>query len=79
MVGMVLGDLRVAVRGPYTSGLDDREVARLLGLPLMGEVPTEKGLLAAQDRGAPPGGDDCGPLARFCSAFWERAAVGGGV
>ncbi|CAM5528458.1 hypothetical protein SFUMM280S_03013 [Streptomyces fumanus] len=45
-VGMVLADLRVAVRGPYAPGLDDREVARLLGLPLAGEVPVEAGLPA---------------------------------
>ncbi|KAA0935985.1 septum site-determining protein Ssd [Streptomyces apricus] len=77
VVGMVLRDLRVAVRGPYAPGLDDREVARLLGLPLMGEVPVESGLSAAQDRGSPPAGDGRGPLARFCSTFWERAAAGG--
>lgn len=77
-VGMVLRDLRVAVRGPYAPGLDDREVARLLGLPLLGEVPVDPGLSAAQDRGDPPGSDGRGPLARFCSAFWARAAVAGG-
>jgi secretion/DNA translocation related CpaE-like protein len=77
-VGMILKDLRVAVRGPYAPGLDDREVARLLGLPLMGEVPVDTGLLEAQDRGDPPGSDGRGPLARFCSAFWARAAVAGG-
>ncbi|UPZ30470.1 septum formation initiator [Streptomyces sp. LRE541] len=77
-VGMVLRDLRVAVRGPYAPGLHDREVARLLGLPLLGEVPTETGLPAAQERGAPPGADGRGPLARFCSEFWARAAIAGG-
>ncbi|MCX4972602.1 septum site-determining protein Ssd [Streptomyces sp. NBC_00620] len=76
-VGMVLRDLRVAVRGPYAPGLDDREVARLLGLPLVGEVPVEPPLL---DGGVPPGGSARGPLARFCSAFWQRVPVeGGGV
>ncbi|MFD3926455.1 septum site-determining protein Ssd [Streptomyces sp. NPDC058614] len=76
-VGMVLRDLRVAVRGPYAPGLDDREVARLLGLPLVGEVPLEPPLL---DGGVPPGGSARGPLARFCSAFWARVPVeGGGV
>ncbi|WP_329546317.1 septum formation initiator [Streptomyces sp. NBC_01356] len=76
-VGMVLRDLRVAVRGPYAPGLDDREVARLLGLPLVGEVPVEPPLL---DGGVPPGGSARGPLARFCSAFWARVPVeGGGV
>ncbi|WP_189188643.1 septum site-determining protein Ssd [Streptomyces albiflavescens] len=76
-VGMVLRDLRVAVRGPYAPGLDDREVARLLGLPLVGEVPAEP---APLDGGPPPGGAARGPLARFCAAFWERVPVeGGGV
>jgi secretion/DNA translocation related CpaE-like protein len=77
VVGMVLRDLRVAVRGPYTPGLDDREVARLLGLPLVGEVPAESTQL---DTGVPPGGAERGPLARFCAAFWDRVPVeGGGV
>ncbi|MFF8451683.1 septum site-determining protein Ssd [Streptomyces leeuwenhoekii] len=72
-VGMVLGDLRVAVRGPYAPGLDDREVARLLGLPLAGEVPVESGLLRADTGEQPPGSTGRGPLARFCREFWERA------
>jgi secretion/DNA translocation related CpaE-like protein len=77
VVGMVLRDLRVAVRGPYAPGLDDREVARLLGLPLVGEVPAES---APLDAGVPPGGAARGPLARFCTAFWQRVPVeGGGV
>ncbi|MFF8095333.1 septum site-determining protein Ssd [Streptomyces sp. NPDC016675] len=80
-VGMVLPDLRVAVRGPYDSGLDDREVAGLLGLPLAGEVPVEPGLLRATDHRRPPGTSARGPLARFCREFWERALVetGGGT
>ncbi|CAL9528803.1 septum site-determining protein Ssd [Streptomyces sp. enrichment culture] len=72
-VGMVLRDLRIAVRGPYASGLDDREVARLLGLPLAGEVPVESGLLRATESRRPPGTPSRGPLARFCRSFWERA------
>ncbi|MGW0821882.1 septum site-determining protein Ssd [Streptomyces sp. NPDC002845] len=72
--GMVLRDLRVAVRGPYAPGLDDQEVARLLGLPLVGEVPAEAGL---SESGGPPGSAVRGPLARFCAGFWERALVGG--
>ncbi|OWA08106.1 septum formation initiator [Streptomyces sp. CS113] len=72
-VGMVLRDLRVAVRGPYASGLDDREVARLLGMPLVGEVPVESGLLRATESRRPPGTPSRGPLARFCRGFWERA------
>ncbi|MET9773399.1 septum site-determining protein Ssd [Streptomyces sp. NPDC006367] len=74
-VGMVLGDLRIAVRGPYAPGLDDREVARLLGLPLAGEVPVESGLLRAAEGKRPPGAAGRGPLARFCGEFWERALM----
>ncbi|NEE15045.1 septum formation initiator, partial [Streptomyces sp. SID7499] len=76
-VGMVLRDLRVAVRGPYPPGLDDREVARLLGLPLVGEVPDEPGL--SRQGTAPPGAAPRGPLARFCKGFWERALVEAGA
>ncbi|MEU9202416.1 septum site-determining protein Ssd [Streptomyces sp. NPDC048332] len=76
MAGMVLGDLRVVARGPYASGLDDQWVAQAMGLPLVGELPLEPGLLAEQDTGEPPGGSPRGPLARFCSAFWDRALAG---
>ncbi|MER6103018.1 septum site-determining protein Ssd [Streptomyces sp. NPDC001832] len=73
MAGMVLDDLRVVARGPYAAGLDERWVAQALGLPLAGELPLDSGLLAGQNGGEPPGGSARGPLARFCTAFWERA------
>lgn len=76
MAGMVLDDLRVVARGPYASGLDEQWVADAMGLPLAGEVPLERGLLAEQNMGEPPGGSARGPLARFCTAFWEQALVG---
>ncbi|MGW0669595.1 septum site-determining protein Ssd [Streptomyces sp. NPDC002746] len=79
MAGMVVDDLRVVARGPYASGLDEQWVAHAMGLPLAGELPLEKGLLAEQDAGEPPGGDARGPLARFCSAFWGRALAGEGA
>lgn len=78
LVGMVLPDLRAVVRGPYATGLDDRWVADALRLPLVGELPAEPGLLAAQEDGSPPGASVRGPLARFCAAFWERALAGAG-
>ncbi|MER5295464.1 septum site-determining protein Ssd [Streptomyces pharetrae] len=78
-VGMVLRDLRVAVRGPYAPGLDDHEVARLLGLPLAGELPVESGLSRVADGKEPPGAGGRGPLARFCKDFWERALVEAGA
>lgn len=76
-VGMVLRDLRVVV-GPSRGAaglLDPEEVARLLGLPLVGELPAEGALSAADGGGLPPGGAARGPLARFCTAFWERVPV----
>ncbi|MEV0320788.1 septum site-determining protein Ssd [Streptomyces sp. NPDC050658] len=86
--GMVLRDLRVVVggrAGPAGGGglggfgglgcFDAEEVARLIGLPLVGELPVEAGILAAQAGGMPPGGVARGPLARFCTAFWERVPV----
>ncbi|WCD98496.1 septum formation initiator [Streptomyces sp. HUAS 31] len=72
---LVLRDLRVAVRGPYAPGLDDHEVARLLDLPLVGEVPVEPGLLRPHESDEPPGATGRGPLARFCREFWERSLL----
>ncbi|MEU9445535.1 septum site-determining protein Ssd [Streptomyces sp. NPDC048304] len=77
-VQMVVRDLRVAVRGPYAPGLDDQEVARLLGLPLAGEVPVEPALQRPHGGAKPPGATGRGPLARFCATFWERALVEAG-
>ncbi|PZT72634.1 septum formation initiator [Streptomyces sp. AC1-42W] len=79
MAGMVLDDLRVVACGPYASGLDEGWVARAMGLPLVGEVPRERGLSAEQNLGQPPGGNARGPLARFCAAFWEQVLVAEGA
>ncbi|WP_326807871.1 MULTISPECIES: septum site-determining protein Ssd [unclassified Streptomyces] len=86
-VQLVVRDLRAVVRTPggpggergYGSGLDDEEVARLLGLPLAGELPWERGLLESVDRGLPPGCAKDGALARFCREFWARVLSGGEV
>ncbi|MCF6522575.1 septum site-determining protein Ssd [Streptomyces sp. JJ36] len=77
---MVLRDLRAVVRPPhgpygargYRSGLDEQETARLLGLPLAGELPWEPGLLEGVEHGRPPGSHEHGALARFSRAFWSR-------
>ncbi|WP_156725613.1 septum site-determining protein Ssd [Streptomyces apocyni] len=73
--GMVLRDLRAVVRGPFADGLDAAEVARLLDLPLAGEVPKEPGLLGSDTL---PAGTGRGPLSRFCTAFWSRVSVEAG-
>lgn len=77
-VSMVLKDLRVVARGPFASGLGDEEIAKLIGLPLAGELPSEPDLLDARDGGGPPGASGRGPLARFCSAFLAQALPSGG-
>ncbi|QKW07354.1 septum formation initiator [Streptomyces sp. NA04227] len=82
--GLLLRDLRVVIAPPGRSGtgvggLAAEEVARLLGLPLAGELPVESGLLAAQEDGIPPGGNARGPLARFCARFWAQVPVAGGA
>ncbi|MFI1146032.1 septum site-determining protein Ssd [Streptomyces sp. NPDC020780] len=78
--GMMLEDLRIVARGPYTAGLDEHWVAQALGRPLVGDLPVEAGLVAAQNGAVPPGGHARGPLARFCTAFWELAdASAGGI
>ncbi|MEU6817375.1 septum site-determining protein Ssd [Streptomyces sp. NPDC046860] len=79
-MGLVVRDLRVAVRGPCAPGLDEDEVARLLGLPLIGTVPAEPALLRPRGAARPPGAAGRGPLSRFCAAFWEQALTeAGGV
>ncbi|MET9291651.1 septum site-determining protein Ssd [Streptomyces sp. NPDC003077] len=71
-VHMALHDLRVVARAGPGATLTDEEIARLLRLPLAGELPWEHGLPDASAGGAPPGASARGPLARFCTAFWER-------
>jgi secretion/DNA translocation related CpaE-like protein len=75
MARMVLGDLRVVVRGPVTAGLDAPWIARALRMPLVGEVPEDPALAAGSDDGRPPGAHTRGPLAAFCTAFWEKALM----
>ncbi|MEV1019801.1 septum site-determining protein Ssd [Streptomyces sp. NPDC050264] len=74
-VGMVLRDLRVVTApGAGTEALDGDEVARLLGLPLAGELPVAGRIL--EGPGSRAGSDSGGPLGRFCAEFWERVPVG---
>ncbi|MFC7308400.1 septum site-determining protein Ssd [Streptomyces monticola] len=73
--GMVLRDLRAVVRAPFTAGLDGAEIARLLDLPLAGELPQESGLSGGDE---PPGSDARSALGRFGAAFWTRVQAEGG-
>ncbi|GAA0459960.1 septum formation initiator [Streptomyces stramineus] len=74
-VTTALADLRAVVRGPCASGFDAEEIARLLKLPLAGELPAESGLPAALAAGRPPGSAERGPLARFCAEFWSQVTT----
>ncbi|MFH8345194.1 septum site-determining protein Ssd [Streptomyces sp. NPDC018045] len=82
LVRTVLPDVRVVLRGsPDTdtgraAELTPEEVARLLGLPLAGELDWEPGLPGELARGAPPGANARGPLRHFGTAFWERVLPG---
>jgi secretion/DNA translocation related CpaE-like protein len=70
-----MDDLRVVARGPFGGGLDGSEIARLIGLPLAGELPPEPALAELLSGGAPPGSAARGPLARFSSAFLGQAVA----
>ena len=71
-VGVLCRDLRVVTRGPSPTGLAGTQVARALGLPLLGELRPERGLEAALERGDPPGLRPRSPLGRLCAALLEE-------
>lgn len=73
---MVLRDLRVVARAPFSCGLDAREIARLVGLPLAGALPPEPALADPPPGSGPPGSSARGPLARFCAEFLDRVLPG---
>ncbi|AJC56936.1 septum site-determining protein Ssd [Streptomyces sp. 769] len=81
-VRAVLRDVRVVACGHPGPGCGGgptaEEIARLVGLPLAGELPWEAGLSEDLARGRVPGARARGPLARFCAGFWGRARGGGG-
>lgn len=61
-------DLRLVVRGPSPSGLGADEIARALGLPLVGFLRPEPGLELALERGEPPARRGRSPLSALCAA-----------
>lgn len=63
VVGPLVADIRLVVRGPAPTGLPAEAVAQALGLPLAGELRPEPGLDAALDRGAGPATSPRSPLA----------------
>ncbi|WP_229891498.1 septum site-determining protein Ssd [Streptomyces mashuensis] len=73
VLNLLMRDVRAVVRGPFGTGMDGPEVARLLGVPLAGELPAEPHLADDVSAGRPPGAAERGPLARFSTAFWTHA------
>lgn len=69
--------VQVVVRGPSPGGVEAREVARALGLPLLVAMRPEPGLAKALERGATPGRPR-GPLAGAArTVLAELRAVAG--
>ena len=71
-VGVLCRDLRLVTRGPSPAGLTGHQVARALGLPLLGDLRPEPGLDASLERGEPPGLRPRSPLARLCGDLLDE-------
>lgn len=71
-VGVLCRDLRVVTRGPSPAGLSGEQVARALGLPLLGELRPEPGLALALERGEPPARRGRTPLAHLCGRLLDE-------
>lgn len=63
--------VRLVVRGPSPGGVDARDVAAALGLPLLHAMRSQPGLARSLDRGLPPGRSR-GPLAMAARAVLEE-------
>ena len=71
-VGVLCRDLRVVTRGPAPAGLTGEQIARALGLPLLGDLRPEPGLDAALERGEPPPRRGRTPLSALCGRLLEE-------
>jgi secretion/DNA translocation related CpaE-like protein len=71
-VGVLCRDLRLVTRGPSPTGLTGHQVARALGLPLLGDLRPEPGLDTSLERGDPPGLRPRSPLARLCGDLLDE-------
>ena len=71
--------LELVVRGPAPGRLKAREIARALGLPLLGSLRVEPDLARALERGAPPAGTGKGPLAALCQRILAELDLRGRV
>jgi secretion/DNA translocation related CpaE-like protein len=65
--------LRIVVRG---AGIDEQEVARVTGVPVLARMADQRGLAEAIDLGLGPVRTDRGPLGRAAAAVLGRLVVG---
>jgi hypothetical protein len=63
--------VRLVVRGPGPGGIEPRNVAAALGLPLLHAMRSQTGLTSALERGKPPGRDR-GPLLAAARAVLDE-------
>ena len=66
-VGALCRDVRLLVRGPAPAGLDAREVARAVKVPLLAELRPEPHLARDLEEGNAPGRRRGSPLAAACA------------
>jgi len=66
LVATAAADVRVVVRGSGSSSLRGEIIAESLGLPLVGQMPSDPDIGADLDRGLPPARTGRGPLAELC-------------
>lgn len=68
-IGAYTVDVRVVLRGHARSPITAAAVSELLGLPLAGELTSERGLTTALDEGRLPARGSRSPLSRWCREF----------
>ena len=71
-LGVLCSDLRVVTRGPSPGGLTGEQIARALGLPLLGHLKVEPGLEVALERGQPPARRGRTPLTTLCGQLLDE-------
>jgi septum formation inhibitor-activating ATPase MinD len=64
--------LEVIVREPAPGGLDARDIARAVGLPLAGTLRTEPRIVRGLEQGAAPASTGRGSLAMLCRRLIEE-------
>lgn len=67
----VVGDVRVVLRGPAPGGLDEADVRRALGRPVLATLDSDDGRPLDEERGEPPGRKDRSSGSRVARALLD--------